>query len=297
MIFHVSFSLVFPFTLGPFEIIYAPFKFAQSRPFFNIAHFGILLRVPTLHFCLRPSIPTWLKSDKTSRRAVSILLALQQKNRPILEIFPWPCHCKKKKKKEKNWSFWRHFERGWEDNSWRIFNLACICLRAFRYASHLGSKLFPASVYMKEVSQTRSPFLESPQTFRAYFGWHNSLCIFKTKASQGTRRCSYFNFCFLYNISKDQQLLVFSYVVKATKIQNKRVWVSRMPFRDFRETGPRSLADSERRDNRSSIRVTDYSNILSSFVKSRRHFNDVTVCVPLFSCCPTGGIWWTNGCL
>ena len=27
--------------------------------------------------------------------------------------------------------------------------------------------------------------LESPETFRDHFGWHNSLCIFKTKASRG----------------------------------------------------------------------------------------------------------------
>ena len=48
------------------------------------------------------------------------------------------------------------------------------------------------------------PDLESPETFRAYFGWHNSLCIFKTKASRGTKLCSYFHFYPLYNIWKDQ---------------------------------------------------------------------------------------------
>ena len=47
-------------------------------------------------------------------------------------------------------------------------------------------------------------FLKSPETFRAYFGWHNSLCIFKTKASRGTKLCSYFCFYSLYNIWKDQ---------------------------------------------------------------------------------------------
>ena len=47
-------------------------------------------------------------------------------------------------------------------------------------------------------------FLESPETFRAYFGWHNSLCIFKTKAFRGTKLCSYFCFSSLYNIWKDQ---------------------------------------------------------------------------------------------
>ena len=48
------------------------------------------------------------------------------------------------------------------------------------------------------------PFLESPETFRTHFGWHDSLCVFKTKASPGTKLCSYFNFYYLYNRSKDQ---------------------------------------------------------------------------------------------
>ena len=51
---------------------------------------------------------------------------------------------------------------------------------------------------------SRGLFLESPETFRAYFGWHNSLCIFKTKASRGTKLCSYFCFYSLCNIWKDQ---------------------------------------------------------------------------------------------
>ena len=31
-----------------------------------------------------------------------------------------------------------------------------------------------------------SKFLESPESFRAHFGWLNSLCIFKTKTFRGT---------------------------------------------------------------------------------------------------------------
>mgnify|MGYP006973420876 CR=1 FL=1 len=54
------------------------------------------------------------------------------------------------------------------------------------------------------ISLTRGLFLESPETFRAHFGWHNSLRIFKTKASGGTKLCSYFRFYSLYNIWKDQ---------------------------------------------------------------------------------------------
>ena len=36
-------------------------------------------------------------------------------------------------------------------------------------------------------SLLRGPFLESPETFQAHFGWHNSLCIFIAKASRGTK--------------------------------------------------------------------------------------------------------------
>ena len=53
-------------------------------------------------------------------------------------------------------------------------------------------------------SMPRGPFLESPETFRAYFGRNNSLCIFKTKASRGTKLCSYYYFYSPYNILKDQ---------------------------------------------------------------------------------------------
>jgi len=53
-------------------------------------------------------------------------------------------------------------------------------------------------------NNSRGLFLKSPETFRAYFGWHNSLCIFKTKASRGTKLCSCFCFYSLYNIWKDQ---------------------------------------------------------------------------------------------
>ena len=58
---------------------------------------------------------------------------------------------------------------------------------------------------MKKVrTETWGPFLESPETFRAHFGSHNSLCIFKTKASRGTKLCSYFNLYSLYKLWKDQ---------------------------------------------------------------------------------------------
>ena len=36
-----------------------------------------------------------------------------------------------------------------------------------------------------------------------FFGWHNSLCIFKTKVFRVTKLRSYFNFYSLYNIWKD----------------------------------------------------------------------------------------------
>ena len=40
------------------------------------------------------------------------------------------------------------------------------------------------------------PFLKSPVTFRVYFEWHNSSCIFKTETFQGTKLCKCF-YCFL----------------------------------------------------------------------------------------------------
>ena len=63
--------------------------------------------------------------------------------------------------------------------------------------------LFPKMIIW-QLQKTRCLFLESPETFRAHFGWHNSLCIFKTKASRGTKLCSYCYFYSLYNIWKDQ---------------------------------------------------------------------------------------------
>ena len=38
-----------------------------------------------------------------------------------------------------------------------------------------------------ELPGASGPFLESPETFRANFRCHNSLCIFKTKASRCTK--------------------------------------------------------------------------------------------------------------
>ena len=58
--------------------------------------------------------------------------------------------------------------------------------------------------YSKTSVRTWGPFLESP--FRAHFGWHNSLFIFKTKLSRSSQLllCSYFNFYCLYNLWTDQ---------------------------------------------------------------------------------------------
>ena len=67
--------------------------------------------------------------------------------------------------------------------------------------------------------ETWGLFLESPETFRAYFGCHNSLCIFKTKASRGTKLCSYFDF--LFPLQR----------IKRPALQNKQVVVLRTAFR------------------------------------------------------------------
>ena len=79
--------------------------------------------------------------------------------------------------------------------------------------------------------KTWGPFLESSETFRALFGGHNSLCVFKTKASRGAKFCSY-----LISIPFTTQ--------KRPALLNKRIGVlengssSPKNSRDFRETGP-----------------------------------------------------------
>ena len=88
----------------------------------------------------------------------------------------------------------------------------------------------------REVSlkvQTQIPgtrFSKSPETYRARFGWHNSLCIFKTKASRGTKLCSFFQLFSFYNIWKYQLCGIsgsefYEWLVRPEK------------FRDVRETG------------------------------------------------------------
>ena len=67
-----------------------------------------------------------------------------------------------------------------------------------------NSKLWLCAFVNRNCLTTSGPFLESAETFRAHFRRHSSLCIFKTKASQGTKLCSYFNFSPLCNIWKDQ---------------------------------------------------------------------------------------------
>ena len=53
-------------------------------------------------------------------------------------------------------------------------------------------------------SRTRGPFLESPETLRAIFGCHNSLCISRTERIQVVKLHSFFSFCYLKNMLKDR---------------------------------------------------------------------------------------------
>ena len=67
--------------------------------------------------------------------------------------------------------------------------------------------------------RTWCPFLESPETFRVFFEWHNSLCIFKNKG-----------------VSRHETLQLFEFLfplqrVKRPASQNKRVGVLWMAFR------------------------------------------------------------------
>ena len=52
---------------------------------------------------------------------------------------------------------------------------------------------------------TRDPFLKSPESFRAHFGWHNSLFISSKRRSLEARSFTVIlNFYSVYNIWKDQ---------------------------------------------------------------------------------------------
>ena len=54
------------------------------------------------------------------------------------------------------------------------------------------------------LTQTRGPFLESPQTLRAIFGCRNSFCTSRTERIEVVKLHIPFSFCFLKNISKEQ---------------------------------------------------------------------------------------------
>ena len=78
-----------------------------------------------------------------------------------------------------------------------------------RYCNYFIRYFLLSSCYWSNVSVckilgTRRPFPESPETFRAHFGSHNSLCIFKAKESRGRKLCSYFNLYSFYNLWKEQ---------------------------------------------------------------------------------------------
>ena len=95
---------------------------------------------------------------------------------------------------------------GWKTQDDRMTKKCRARLRAQHFCVILSAWILQPSEKSRDFRETgpRGPFLESPETFRAHFGWHNSLCIFKTKASRGTKLCSYFNFYLLYNIRTEQ---------------------------------------------------------------------------------------------
>ena len=79
-----------------------------------------------------------------------------------------------------------------------VVNAACFCRSSVAANRDLRISIGP------EFLDAWGPFLESPETFRAHFGLHNSLYIFKAKASRGTKLCINFNFYSLYSIWKDR---------------------------------------------------------------------------------------------
>ena len=115
-------------------------------------------------------------------------------------------------------------------------NFALDCRHAiFRWCRGTKSEKVARELLVKaRTYKIRGPFLESPETFRAHFGSHNSLCIFKAKASRGTKLCSYFNLYSLYKSWKDQL-----YRISGRSFTNG--FSGSKSFRDFRETGPRCV--------------------------------------------------------
>ena len=64
----------------------------------------------------------------------------------------------------------------------------------------LSPEMRPKSFGTFEKQAPGARFSKVPK----FFGWHNSLCIFKTKVFGVTKLCSYFNLHSLYKIWKDQ---------------------------------------------------------------------------------------------
>ena len=96
-----------------------------------------------------------------------------------------------------------------------------------------NSKLWLCASVNRNCLTTTGPFLERPETFRVHFRRHSPLCIFKTKASQGMKLCSYFNFSPLCNIWKDTSFTEWA----SRSFRNG--FPGPKSFRDFRETGHR----------------------------------------------------------
>jgi len=119
--------------------------------------------------------------------------------------------CRDKNKQSTLKRFWKQWKVTWE----LLFLLHCF---AHSTINRLGKNwnqihLYHSSTELNCVIATlvtaikpdQGPFLKTPETHLwATFGWHNSLCIFKTKTSRGMKLCSYFKLYSLYNISKDQ---------------------------------------------------------------------------------------------
>ena len=91
----------------------------------------------------------------------------------------------------------------------------------------LACALIAARFKMQDMGSLR---LESPESFRGHFGWHNSLCIFKRKASRGTKLFAVILKC-----------LVPLQRMKRPALQKKRVEVLRRFLGLSRKTSPRDL--------------------------------------------------------
>ena len=92
------------------------------------------------------------------------------------------------------------------------------------------------------IPLARGLFLKSPETFREYFGCHNSFYIFATPRFQAIKLRNRLSFSYVQNILKD-------HLFKTSGLQFDNWLFGPKSSQDFRETGPRPVSVSNQGSN------------------------------------------------